>query len=168
VGLSAESFTVIAMLYNIVGNDTRYQGVDRFLDLIDFNWLNRTSRKRLDIFLDLWLKAIELTGDLPQNNVNFEKLCELCQTFHRYAFYCDILVYDYVPIISAYGREIFFLGIDIEADKEYPLSNEKGELRRILNSFGLCPDIETAKCITVKWRSEYKEFDYVYVYKVVL
>ena len=153
------------MFYDLVGTDEKYQGVDRSLDLIHYK---RKDNNRFEIFLTNWLGAIELTDILPQNANNFDRLCDLCKIINHISA-CNIIVYDDKPIDNAYGREVNFLGIDIVADRECPLKyDHREDSKKILNNNGLCPDIEAAHELSYKWKGEYKHFEFLYVYTVLL
>ena len=158
------------MHYNLVDNDFQYQGIERtFSPLKDFQ-NHKVSNTEFKQLLEYELKVIELGFNMPENEENFEKLCALYKTLKKEGLDCDVIVYDDKPINQAYGRSLIFLGIDIEADKtECPLADEHREAVRIeLNSNGLCPNIATAAGLTKNWEKEYKSFNYVYVYKVII
>ena len=159
------------MLYDLVEDDERmkYKGIERSFSTVLYYRKNKSAKIDFNFLLNCEFKAYDLIYDSPQTKEIFIKLCMLMKKMKEKKVKCDVIVYDKKPLKDAFGYELEFLGVDIEADKtECPLESHDGDgCEPFINNNGLCPDISSAMILSKRWLSVFSSFDYIYVYKVV-
>ena len=153
------------MVYDIVPIKNNYRGMERLLLATDL--YTKQSRKEYDVLLNKYYDYISIVLQKPSRD-GLIGLIDLCKEFSKYEFNCEVIVYDIVPIVTAFGYTLDFLGIDIVHEMSESLLSEctDYEVKKYLNKNGLC---NSERCLSsiiplldhgdVKW-------DPCYVYKV--
>ena len=152
------------MRYNLVPVRSTYRGMGRSLLATD---LYSRNKRKYNELLELYYDYIVFM-EQGYSESNFEKLISFFRTLVRSGVVCEIIVYDYCPLITAYGYNLEFLGIDIVCDMAESLLCGCAEYvkRQLLNKHGLCASLSNVEPVMRFLNQGNVRWEPCYVYKV--
>lgn len=152
------------MRYDVVPIHNDYRGMGRSLLATDLYSRNKGKYNGL---LELYFDYIAVM-EQGYSETNFYRLISFFRTFVESGIECEVIVYDYCPLTTAYGYSLKFLGIDIVCDMAESLLCGSAEYikRQLLNKQGLCESLSDVESVARLLNQGNAHWEPCYVYKV--
>lgn len=152
------------MRYDIVPIKSQYRGMDRTLLITDL-W-NSNSKKHFDELLEKYYLYLENCEVISKKA--FEDVIIFFQEVIKYDILCEMIVYDTVPLDTAFGYPVELIGIDIVHDMCESLLSDtvSPQVLYRLNKNGLCRTVNDVGEIIPFLKHGAVEWNPCYVYRV--
>ena len=155
------------MIYNVVPIRNNYRGIDRSLLATDL--YNSSNKSTYNDFLNLYYKYISVM-EQDYLETNFSWIISFYKTLEKSGVVCEVIVYDYCPLTTAYSYNLEFLGIDIVCDMAESLLCNCSEyiMQQLLNKHGLCRSLSDVEAVMPLLNQGNAQWQPCYVYSVNL